>query len=117
MLNKQLNIGIIGYGKMGKTIERLAEEKGHKVLLKCNSNNPLSDNKESLSEIDVAIEFIAPFDDPSVVRNVFDHSPWVIDYDGSAIVTAVPSKPGTIESIVAQKDIRYRMRIVPGRRV
>ena len=33
-----MNIALIGYGKMGKAIEKIAEERGHKIALICNVN-------------------------------------------------------------------------------
>ena len=60
MTENKLKIGLIGYGKMGKTIEKIALEKSHTILLKTNRNNPLQNNLELLSELDVAIEFSAP---------------------------------------------------------
>ena len=54
-----MNILLIGYGKMGKTIHRLTEEKGHKITGIIDI-----DNAEELSELsrksDVAIEFSSP---------------------------------------------------------
>jgi glycerol-3-phosphate dehydrogenase len=32
-----MNIALIGYGKMGEAIEKIAEERGHKIALICNS--------------------------------------------------------------------------------
>lgn len=55
-----MNIGIIGYGKMGKEIEQIAIERGHKVALKIGSANLDELNNESLRTIDVAIEFTNP---------------------------------------------------------
>ncbi len=53
-----MNIGIIGYGKMGKTIETLAQEKGHHIAATFNSQQV---PKESdLDGIDVCIEFSTP---------------------------------------------------------
>ena len=60
MMHNKLNIALIGYGKMGKTIEKLAEEKGHSIGLKTNSQNPLHQNLHLLDNIDVAIEFTNP---------------------------------------------------------
>ncbi|MCG8575041.1 MAG: 4-hydroxy-tetrahydrodipicolinate reductase [Flavobacteriales bacterium] len=53
-----MNIGIFGYGRMGKEIEKIAIERGHSITAKVNSNQP----KESfdLSETDVIIEFSIP---------------------------------------------------------
>jgi 4-hydroxy-tetrahydrodipicolinate reductase len=51
-----MRIALIGYGKMGKTIEKLATVRGHDIGFK---TNDLSVN-EDLSDIDVAIEFTEP---------------------------------------------------------
>lgn len=53
-----MKLALIGYGKMGKTIERLATERGHQVVHRFNSVHPL--NAEALHEADAAIEFSAP---------------------------------------------------------
>lgn len=53
-----MKIGIIGYGKMGKTIERLAEAKGHEVLARFDSSSPPSVSQ--LAGLDVCIEFTSP---------------------------------------------------------
>lgn len=53
-----MNIALIGYGKMGKVIERIALERGHRIVAKINSSNPLS--SIDLSSADMAIEFTRP---------------------------------------------------------
>lgn len=55
-----MKIAIIGYGKMGKTIEKLALEAGHEVILKIDSRNQSSLTGENLRKADVAIEFSRP---------------------------------------------------------
>lgn len=55
-----MKIAIIGYGKMGKTIERLAEAKGHEIVLKINIDNIEEFTTENLKKADVAIEFSRP---------------------------------------------------------
>lgn len=55
-----MNIAIIGYGRMGKEIEQMALDRGHKVLLKIDENNVNSITKEDFKNIDVAIEFTVP---------------------------------------------------------
>ncbi len=55
-----MKIAIIGFGKMGKTIEQLALEKGYKIVLKVDSNNADSWTNEQLQQADVAIEFTRP---------------------------------------------------------
>ncbi len=51
-----MRIALIGYGKMGKTIEKLATQRGHTIGLKTNDFS----SSEDLSNIDVAVEFSEP---------------------------------------------------------
>jgi 4-hydroxy-tetrahydrodipicolinate reductase len=53
-----MKIALIGYGKMGKTIENIAIGRGHEVVLRLDVNNP--EDFEKLPEADVAIEFTRP---------------------------------------------------------
>ena len=53
-----MKIALIGYGKMGKTIENIAILRGHEIVLRLDINNP--EDFEKLSEADVAIEFTRP---------------------------------------------------------
>ena len=52
-----MNIIIIGYGKMGKEVERICLQKKYKVLLKINSKNSSLLKQDILRECDVAIDF------------------------------------------------------------
>ena len=53
-----MKIALIGYGKMGKTIERLAKGRGHEIVAVFNSTNPYELN--AATHADVAIEFSRP---------------------------------------------------------
>ena len=53
-----MNIALIGYGKMGKAIEKIAEERGHKIVLICNSE--VGVHYADFSNVDIAIEFTKP---------------------------------------------------------
>lgn len=55
-----MRIVLIGYGKMGKEIERIAMDRGHQIVFKIDIENP--DDLISLTnkEVDVAIEFSNP---------------------------------------------------------
>ena len=57
-----MNIGLIGYGKMGKEVERIANEYNHNVLLKLNSkfNFENVDDPNLVNNIDVFIDFSTP---------------------------------------------------------
>ncbi|RMG76665.1 MAG: 4-hydroxy-tetrahydrodipicolinate reductase [Bacteroidetes bacterium] len=54
-----MKIAIIGYGKMGKVIEKLALDNNHEVCLKVTSANK-NFSAEELKNCDVAIEFSTP---------------------------------------------------------
>lgn len=55
-----MKIAIIGYGRMGHEIEAIAKERGHEVVLTIDQNNQEDLNKNSLANVDVAIEFTTP---------------------------------------------------------
>ena len=50
-----MKIAIVGYGKMGQTIERLALERGHEIVATIDVHSP-----RELNGADVAIEFTRP---------------------------------------------------------
>jgi 4-hydroxy-tetrahydrodipicolinate reductase len=51
-----MKIALLGYGKMGKVIERIALERGHEIVLKKTSQNSF----DGLEKADVAIDFSIP---------------------------------------------------------
>ncbi|MDX1829123.1 MAG: 4-hydroxy-tetrahydrodipicolinate reductase [Lutibacter sp.] len=51
-----MKIALLGYGKMGKTIEKIALERGHEIVLKVDKNSSNYD----LDKVDVAIDFSVP---------------------------------------------------------
>jgi len=55
-----MKIALIGYGKMGKTIEEIALQRGHTVDLKIDIDSIELFTKENLQQCDVAIEFTGP---------------------------------------------------------
>lgn len=55
-----MKIALIGYGKMGKTIEQIALQKGHTISLVIDVNNAHELTGENLQKADVAIEFTTP---------------------------------------------------------
>jgi 4-hydroxy-tetrahydrodipicolinate reductase len=55
-----MKIALIGYGKMGKTIEKIALERGHKVVSIIDVDNKDDFRSEAFQRADVAIEFSAP---------------------------------------------------------
>ena len=55
-----MNLALIGYGKMGKAIEKLAIDNGHKISLIADSYAELKALYQDALAIDVAIEFSTP---------------------------------------------------------
>jgi 4-hydroxy-tetrahydrodipicolinate reductase len=55
-----MNIAIIGYGRMGHEIELIALERGHKISLIIDQANFEDLRTEKLKNVDVAIEFTTP---------------------------------------------------------
>ena len=58
--HNNMKIALIGYGKMGKTIEKIALERGHEIVSIIDVNNLDDFNSEAFKSADVAIEFTAP---------------------------------------------------------
>jgi 4-hydroxy-tetrahydrodipicolinate reductase len=67
-----MNIALIGYGKMGKEIEKIAVKRGHAVVLKVDVNNKDTVTKEDLQKADVAIEFTTPHTVLDNIKKCFD---------------------------------------------
>ena len=55
-----MKIALIGYGKMGKTIEKIALERGHEIVSIIDINNREELDGDAFKSADVAIEFTAP---------------------------------------------------------
>ena len=55
-----MKIAIVGYGKMGKEIEKMALERKHEIGLIIDIDNLQDFNKLNLQKCDVTIEFTTP---------------------------------------------------------
>jgi 4-hydroxy-tetrahydrodipicolinate reductase len=62
-----MKIALIGYGKMGKAIEEIANKNGDEVVLKISLENTELFTVENISKAEVAIEFTGPH---SAVENI-----------------------------------------------
>jgi len=62
-----MKIAIIGYGKMGKEIEKICLERAHEISLIIDIQNLSDLNQENLKKVDVAIDFTTP---ATVVKNI-----------------------------------------------
>ncbi|WP_378176583.1 4-hydroxy-tetrahydrodipicolinate reductase [Aquimarina sp. SS2-1] len=63
-----MNIALLGYGRMGKTIEKIAIERGHTIVLKIDKD----DKEYDLSVADVAIDFSIPSAAVNNITNCFN---------------------------------------------
>ena len=72
-----MKIALLGYGKMGKTIETLALQKGHSVVFKSTIEN----SEGNIEDADIAIEFSSP---EAAVSNI-----------SKALVAGIPIVCGT----------------------
>lgn len=80
-----MKIALLGYGKMGKVIEKIALERGHEIVLRKSS----ADSFEGLENADVAIDFSIP--DAAIgnistclhtnIPVVSGTTGWLVDYD------------------------------------
>ena len=79
-----MKIALLGYGKMGKVIERIALERGHEIVLKKDQHTSF----DGLKNADVAIDFSVPV---SAVANISEclnngipvisgTTGWLVDY-------------------------------------
>lgn len=69
-----MNIGLFGYGKMGKMLEIIAKQRGHVIVAKVDLNTSQID----FETIDVAIDFSTPTAAFDNIKNCLDHAVPVI---------------------------------------
>lgn len=66
-----MKIALIGYGKMGKIIERIALERGHELVSIIDIQNPDDFTSDAFKSAQVAIEFSAPHVALENIRKAF----------------------------------------------
>ncbi|MCB9018664.1 MAG: 4-hydroxy-tetrahydrodipicolinate reductase [Paludibacteraceae bacterium] len=66
-----MKVALIGYGKMGQTIENIAKNRGHEIVSIIDINNLEDFDSVAFKSADVAIEFTRPDVALSNVRNCF----------------------------------------------
>lgn len=78
-----MKIAILGYGKMGKEIEKIALERGHEISLKINADNIANLTADELKTVDAAIEFSTPETAYSNIQKCFEaQTPVVVGTTG-----------------------------------
>ena len=74
-----MKIALLGYGKMGHEVERLALAKGHEVVITIDNEQEWDERLEQLKTADVAIEFSQPDQAFANISRCFDlHLPIVV---------------------------------------
>lgn len=66
-----MKVALIGYGKMGQTIEKIAKERGHEIISIIDINNLEDFSSDAFKSADVAIEFTRPEVALSNIRSCF----------------------------------------------
>lgn len=69
-----MKIALIGYGKMGQAIEKIAKERGHEIVSVIDINNLDDFDSSNFTSADVAIEFTRPDVAVSNIRNCFERN-------------------------------------------
>lgn len=80
-----MKIALLGYGKMGQTIEKIAVSRGHEIVVKVDENTKEYD----ITLADVAIDFSIPSVAVNNISNCFNNgvpvvsgtTGWLADYD------------------------------------
>ena len=67
-----MKIALLGYGKMGKAIEKIAEAKGHEIVYRVDMDNAYNFLPVSLQNVDVAIDFSMPTSAVDNINKCFD---------------------------------------------
>ena len=67
-----MKIALIGYGKMGKEIEKIARERGHDIVCTIDLNEDSKFSSPEFKSADVAIEFTSPHSALSNYRRAFE---------------------------------------------
>ena len=86
----QIKIALIGYGKMGQIIERIALDQGHHIVARVHSG---SWDLEAVKEADVCVEFTRP---DAVVENISRLAPL-----GKPIVVGTTGWHDRLEEVLA----------------
>ncbi|MCL5130440.1 4-hydroxy-tetrahydrodipicolinate reductase [Algibacter sp. L4_22] len=82
-----MNIALLGYGRMGQTIEQIAIKRGHNIVLKVDKN----DKDYDITKADVAIDFSIPDVAFNNIQNCINNNVpvisgttgWLANYDNA----------------------------------
>lgn len=97
-----MKIALIGYGKMGHEVERIARSRGHEIVSVIDIDNKEDFHSEAFRSADVAIEFSAPSAAYANVKDAFAQGVKVVSgttgwfKDHEAEMTALCSEGNTL---------------------
>lgn len=97
-----MKISIIGYGKMGHIIERIARERGHEIVAIIDRDNLADFDSPAFRSADVAIEFTTPATAIDNYRRCFEAVIPVVS--GS---TGWTDRRAEVEGMVAEADASF----------
>lgn len=69
-----MKIALIGYGKMGQEIEKIAKERGHQIVCIIDKDNQDDFNSDAFKSAEVAIEFSMPTTALENFKRTFQHN-------------------------------------------
>lgn len=94
-----MKTAIIGYGKMGREIEKILRDRGHEIALTIDVDNAADLTAGNLKDVDVAIEFTTPSTAYSNIRTCLE--------SGTAVVsgtTGWTARLGELQELCRQKN-------------
>ena len=99
-----MKIALLGYGKMGKTIEQIAIQRGHQIILTVDKD----DDDYDITKADVAIDFSIPTVAFNNISNCIEHSGyenWKLDSNENKII---PITAKRIEDVPGTHTVTYK---------
>jgi 4-hydroxy-tetrahydrodipicolinate reductase len=94
-----MKIALLGYGKMGREIEKIALQRNHTIALKIDIDNQQDNNVENLRKADVAIDFSTPASAFANILKCFEANVPVV-----CGTTGWTDKIGEVEDLCRQKN-------------
>lgn len=96
-----MKIALIGYGKMGKAIERISLQRGHQIVSIIDINNTDDFDSDAFKSADVAIEFTTPATAVGNYRRAFAA--------GVAVVSGTTAwgKPDDLKDLIDEYDATF----------
>ena len=96
-----MKIALIGYGKMGRAIERFALSRGHQIVSIIDVDNQQDFDSEAFKNADVAIEFTTPATAVANYRKAFERGVPVVSG------TTAWGRPDDLRQIIEQYDATF----------